>query len=421
MNIPPLNNHYALLALFLSPWKDEETIHRLSNFARKKNVNWGRLLYIANLHFCAPLWFASLRKDGLLPLLPLDLQTYLMHLHQANTERQDAFRRAAIEIISILDDIDVPVILLKGVATFCDDLYQDPGARMMGDLDFLVRAQHIEQVRNILLRHGYDEQGDCFGKSSGFFNSNSPHHLPRFVKPGTSVVVEMHFQTAQGQAGRVLPTDLSWTNKESITWEGLNPFVLIPTYRLLHNTVHALVPQKAYTTSIISLNQLAEFTYLVLRYSSVIEWHAWLVRGAKQGLSRQFRIYLTLANSLMEMPFPEQIGRLAFPGLHAARISAACNNRANYLSGCETSLETVPKRIKDIAVRIYINVFQRLNRPVWEWQNLCYKQGLRNFPLRLYCLFVLFFRRNFKSLFGIKNTYSKFKKLKFLMEKPRLQ
>ena len=131
MNIPPLNNHYALLALFLSPWKDKETIHRLSNFVRRENVNWGRLLYMANLHFCGPLWFASLRKDGLLPLLPLDLQTYLKHLHQANSERQDAFRKVAIEIVSILDDIDIPVILLKGVATFCDDLYQDPGARMM--------------------------------------------------------------------------------------------------------------------------------------------------------------------------------------------------------------------------------------------------------------------------------------------------
>jgi hypothetical protein len=421
MNIPSLKNHYALLALFLSPWKNEETIHRLSNFVQKENVNWGRLLYMANLHFCAPLWFASLLKDGLLPLLPLDLQTYLMHLHQANTERQDAFRKAAIEIVSILEDIDVPVILLKGVATFCDDLYQDPGARMMGDLDFLVKVQHIEQVRDVLLQHGYNEQADCFGNSSGFFNSNAPHHLPRFVKPGTSVVVEMHFQTARGQAGRVLPTDLSWANKKSITWEGLNPFVLIPTHRLLHNTVHALVPFKEYTNSIISLSHLAEFAYLVLRYRSVIEWREWLVRGAKQGLSRQFRIYLTLVNSLMGMPFPERVGQLDFPGLHVARISAAANIRANYLSGCETALETVPKRIKDVAVRIYINVFRRLNRLAWEWQNLCYIQGLRNFPLRLYCLFVLFFRRNFKNLFGIKTTYSKYKKLKFLMEKPRLR
>ncbi len=420
MNIPSFNNHYALLALFLSPWKDEETVHSLSNFVQKGSVDWGRLLYMANLHFCAPLWFASLRKDGLLPLLPLDLQTYLLHLHQANMERQDAFRKAAIEIVSNLNDIEVPVILLKGVATFCDDLYQDAGARMMGDLDFLVKVQHIEQVRNILLRHGYNEQADCW-KTSGFFNSNAPHHLPNFVKPGTSVAVEMHFQTARGQAGRVLPTDLSWTNKKSIAWEGLNPFLLIPTYRLLHNTVHALVPQEAYTTSIISLNQLAEFAYLVHRYSSVIEWREWLVRGANQGLSRQFRFYLTLVNSLMGMPFPEQVGRVAFPGLHVARISAAGNNRANYLSGCETPLETVPARIKDVVVRIYINVFKRLNRPAWVWQNLCYKQGLRNFPLRLYCLYVFFFRRiNFKNLFGIKTIYRKFKKMKFLMKKPKL-
>ncbi len=157
MTIPSFNNQYALLALFLSPWKDEETVDGLANIIQQGNVDWGRLLYMANLHFCAPLWFVRLQEDGLLPMLPSDLQSYLQHLHQANAERQDTFRLAAVEIVSHLQDLEVPVILLKGAATFCDDLYEDAGARMMGDLDFLVKTQHIEPVKNLLWQLGYDE------------------------------------------------------------------------------------------------------------------------------------------------------------------------------------------------------------------------------------------------------------------------
>lgn len=414
MKIPSLNNHYALLALFLSPWKDEETIDRLFNLVQKAKFDWGRLLYMANLHFCAPLWFCSLQKDGLLPLLPSDLQIYLKHLYQANLERQNAFRQAIIEIVSNAHNMEIPIILLKGATTFCDDLYKDNGARMMGDIDLLVKRQHIESTQKIMWELGYEEQADCFGKSVGIFGSSTPHHLPRYLKPGTPVAVEIHFQTAHAQAGRVLQTEMSWVKKEVKTWEGVNPYILIPTYRLLHNTVHALVPQKAYNYSILPLNQLVEFAYLVRHYSSFIDWYEWLQRGVDQGLNRKFRVYLTVVHKLMGMPFPNQIRQIDLQSLHLARISYACNYKANYLSGHENPNKTALNKIKDVSIKIYIGVFRILNMPAWIWQNFCYKKGLRNFPLRLICLSRLIFRLiNFRTAFEIEGLYKKFKKTFF--------
>lgn len=413
MKIPSLNNHYALLAIFLSPWKDEETIDSLFNFVQEAKIDWGRLLYMANLHYCAPLWFCSLKKDGLFPLLPSDLQVYLEYLYQANLERQDAFRQAIIEIVSNAHDMEIPVILLKGATTLCDDLYEDNGARMMGDIDLLVKIEHIEPAKKIMWQLGYEEQADCFGKSVGISGSSSPHHLPRYLKPGTPVEVEIHFQTAHAQAGRVLQTEMSWEKKEVKTWEGVNPFILIPTYRLLHNTVHALLPKQNYISSILALNQLVEFAYLARRYSPFIDWHEWLLRGVDQGLSRQFRVYLTMANKLMGMPFPTQIRQVDLPGLHVARISAACNYRANFLSGHEKPNKAAVKNINNVSIRIYIKVFTILNRPGWLWQNFCYKKGLRNIPLRLLCLSRLIFKRlviNFRKALEIKELYRRLKK-----------
>ena len=419
MKIPSFKNQYALLALFISPWKDAETIEALADAIQQGDEDWGSLLYMANLHFCSPLWFVRLRKDGLLPLLPKDLQAYLQHLHQANIERNEAFQFAIKEIYSKLKDLEIPAILLKGGATLCDNLYEDQGARMMADLDLLVKPQHTEQVRKFLLQLGYEEQPDCFTGFLGYFNTYTAHHMPRQLKPGTPVAVEIHFQTALGQAGRVMQTDLSWKHKEIITWEGLNPSVLIPTYRLIHNTVHSPVQDKTFITSIISLRDLAEFTYLVRRYESVINWREWLEKGSNHGLDREFRVYLTLAHRLMGMPFPKDVPKIYFLGFHVTRISNAGNNRANYLSGCVRPSENANERIGSVAIRILIMAYYRLNNPAWVWQNFCYKEGIRNIPIRFFYLLKFFVKRtNLKKTFNINNLLSKSKKALFLLKKP---
>jgi hypothetical protein len=90
---------------------------------------------------------------------------------------------------------DVPAILIKGAATFVDNLYGDQGARMMEDIDFLVKLNHTEKIRNLLLQLGYDEQPDYFEHSVGFSDSDLPHHMPRFLKPKTPVAEKVYHQT----------------------------------------------------------------------------------------------------------------------------------------------------------------------------------------------------------------------------------
>jgi hypothetical protein len=360
-----------------------------------------------------------LREDGLLALLPNDLQEYLHHLYQANIERNEAFQSAIKEIYSKLECLEIPAILLKGGATLCDNLYQDLGARMMGDIDLLVKTQHADPVRNLLLQLGYEEQPDCFTGFLGYFNTYTAHHLPRQLKPGTPVVVEIHFQTALGQAGRVMQTDSSWKHKKMMSWKGLHPFVLMPTYRLLHNTVHSPVQDKMFITSKIPLRDLAEFAYLVRRYESIIDWREWLGKGSKQGLDREFRVYLTLVHRLMDMPFPEDLSKIQFASVHVARISNAANNRANYLSGRERPPEKANERIGAVAIRILSELYYRLKHPTWVWQNFCYKEGIRNIPIRIFYLIKFFVKRtNFRKTFSVNNLLGKSKKVLLLLKKP---
>ncbi len=96
-----------------------------------------------------------LKKHGLLDMLPADLQTYLAHRTAANRVRNHRLKNELASIIALLAAKRIPVLLLKGAATFTDRLYADDGARLMQDLDLLIPEDQVERAQRILIDTGY--------------------------------------------------------------------------------------------------------------------------------------------------------------------------------------------------------------------------------------------------------------------------
>lgn len=366
----PLDKPYNLMALFLAPRKSEETLQALRNALTGEKLDLGALLYTANLHMVTPLWYVRLRQDGLLPLLPEDLGEYLTALHQANCERNDDFRRELARFLSALKQVGIEALLLKGAATFCDDLYGDPGARMMGDLDILVPGARAEEARRILEQLGYEEVPDPAMAPEGLETDGRHHQLPRYRLPETPVAIEIHFKVSYAQAGRVLPVETAWSKAEPSSLGSTDTLIFEPTWRLLHNTAHALVPHCEYIRGMISLAQLAEFAAIADRFCGRIDWARWLESGRFQGLGGSFIAYLTLACRLMKLEGPSEIssGRLA--RLRCLRIADAGNRNARM--NPSPSLPGLFHRL---------HYYARL--PLWSWQNVAYAQGWQKVPLRL--------------------------------------
>ena len=378
----PLDNPYALLGLFLAPAKGRETRELLADAGRQDRIAWEGLLRQANLHFCTPLWYVRMRQDGLLPLLPPELQEYLRLLHAANLERNQAFREALKEQLLMLHQLEVPAVLLKGAATFCDDLYGDPGARMMGDIDLLVAPSHIEKVRQALTALGYREFPDPAPECPEYAPAYRSQHLSRLHKPGTPVAVEVHFKVGRGQDGRVLPAEMAWECSQPTSLDGLGIAVLDPTRRLLHNTVHALVPSESFIHSQIPLRDLAEFVALVQRYGPTLAWDEWFEKGAGNGLATEFRTYLAMACRLTGMPRPPQAPDLRPAGRHLSRILAA----AKYLTPQGNRPQTPDLRLQRWATGVWTKSFLHLRLPRWLWCNPCHGQNFRAVPGRLRCM-----------------------------------
>lgn len=385
----PLHNTYTLLALFLAPAKSEVTLNTLKNAIINEQIELGPLLLQANIQMCTPLWYSRLEKDNLLQYLPEDFQQYLQALYDANVERNTELKSGLDELLTAFEENDIETILLKGAATFVDDLYGSPGARYMGDMDILVQKNKIEICETVLEELKYEvsvNENLDLDLDKHPTDERQQHIHPR-IKPGTPVMVEIHFKPAFGQGGRIITNEVVWKNKINATHNNKKTAILDPNSRILLNTTHALIAEREFLHGTIPLRQLAEFAALAIRYQNEINWDNWYKIALKNKLKIEFITYLSLAHHLMEIPWPKDIPYVKQKGFHYQRII----NKG----GTFSRIDGLKESTKEKLIRYLGNIYFWVRFPRWVWINTCYAPRLRDFPDRIRILF--------KKLFSAKS------------------
>jgi hypothetical protein len=353
----PLDNSYVLLAYFLSPCKDAEQVQALREVILEGKVNWKELLYQANLHLCTPLWYIQLNRDGLLELLPDDLQKYLDCIYAENAERNIRLCSGLIELLNAFSDKGIDALLLKGAATIFDDLYGDMGSRMMRDLDILVKPEQVDAASAVLQKLGYLQH-----KVPGA-DYDHHHHLPGFYKQSTGVLIEIHFRVSSGHVGHIIPADIAWDAAVRVGLGGATAFALEPSWRQLHNAANALFSERAFILGRVSLLQLSEFVALTERYSDQIDWSYYFDIARKYRSETEFKTYLELAKRLMFLPADIESVSSYRTRFHISRIKVAGKAMA-------------VRRIS--LASLFAAFYYRLRVPVWVWRNSRYVEGVHS-------------------------------------------
>lgn len=329
--------------------------------------------------WCAPLLYEILRAHDFLDLLPNLIKRQLHSNCLENRLRNQLLKTELETLLFQFRQAGIEVVLLKGAACFADDLYSFAGARTMLDLDLLVRPEKINEACSLLAGKGYEEIPDE-GKSFIGIPTDQRHaHINGYRKPGTPVLVELHFNIAYGQGGRILSAEEGWRYTTEIEVNGVPALILNPTYRLLHNTVHGLIPSCDYIKGRIRLWHLLEFAYLVKRYHNEIDWQAWLNAAAREKQTTAFLAWLLLANKLLAVPLPEAISLGLWPRLQSLRLQSAT------LSQDWGSGKALGVRLswRDRLCLLLHRGYYYSQLPVWVWRNVCYAQGWRNLPVRV--------------------------------------
>jgi len=208
-------------------------------------VDWDKVVKFSSNQMVVPALYFNLKRAQLLKLLPEGLEFYFKEIAKANRQRNEALIIQVNHLVSILDIHKIKPLFLKGMAHLLEGLYLDIGERMIGDIDFLIAQNQVEEVVTILKEAGY----------TNFFENEElekPRHYGRIVHKDFIASVEIHWDILEENHLHTLSYDVLFADKQKIE----NIHVLSFAHQALHNMLNAQVNDHSYKRGLILLRQL---------------------------------------------------------------------------------------------------------------------------------------------------------------------
>ena len=145
--------------------------------------------------------------------------------------RNEQARKAVIEIGIILNDIGIIPVVMKGGAHILTNLYPDPAARQISDLDLLVPASRIDECRKALSAHKFEPLSD--------YSHPRAHDSPLLSKEGLPTPLELHHQVLSFPHWNFLSPDEIYSSAARMKLSGATFFVPSPMNAVIHCIAHA--------------------------------------------------------------------------------------------------------------------------------------------------------------------------------------
>lgn len=302
----------------LGAWGAPECDEMVRSAVVAGRLDWQTVLELANTQKVAPALWAALQSRELVEYLPVEVRERLFKIYLLNTLKNKSFREHAVRVVRQLNAIGVEPILLKGGVTLFVKTFDDPGSRVMVDLDILVPRESAEECWNALCTLGYLPIEDNPRFRVDYQGSH--HHLRPLYRPGKQGTIEIHKDVLPASAARILPTPLIWEQRESVVnSSGIAMSVPSPTHRVLHNLLHADLINQTHVRGQLALRSLHELTMMQLVERERIDWQAIRQRMAEGGQTHVLCASLYLAHRYFGSPMPDRLRPTPGTVAHHAR------------------------------------------------------------------------------------------------------
>lgn len=188
------------------------------------SLNWLRLVQRADTIGLGPLLYRQLSGVQAQLKLPDDGMEFLKNIYLLNLAKNTYRGIELNRILKAFSDTGIAVILLKGAA-LAEGVYNDPGARVYGDLDILVKKADLEGGRELLSCLNYTSSETA---SAQDYYRTHHHHLAPMVHQEKSVVVELHWNVSMridvdidAWWNRSVPADIAGCQVRVLGWADL--------------------------------------------------------------------------------------------------------------------------------------------------------------------------------------------------------
>ena len=257
--------HLLLLCSCLSPDKSSESLERLKRSMVSQSVSWETMAQLGSAHLVLPTLWSSLSSKGLTTNLPDDFRQFIEFVYECNLERNLSLRRQAESVVRALNSIGVEPLLLKGAGMLFTDLRDDPGSRMMIDLDVAVTPESLGDARNCIENMGYRVE------SPG--ETPEGHiHLDPLVHPDERAAIELHFGL-HGLSRPAWTDELeAWEQSLIIQLDGFRFRILSPGHKLAFNVFHSEINHGCFFRDQLILKDMLDFSKSLTKGVSDRDW-----------------------------------------------------------------------------------------------------------------------------------------------------
>ena len=241
-----------------------------------------------------PLLYHRLTTLAPAPLLPPAAIAYLRDVAFHSAARSLEISRGVAEVLEVLRRHDVPVIVLKG-AHLGPLVYRNAALRTMGDVDVMVRRDHLARAEALLVQLGYRPVHDPLQH----VDYARHHHTRPLGKPG-GMRVDVHWNIARPTAPFDVDLEEVWVRAVPARIAGVEARVLSVEDLLLHLCLHASFDHKFR----LGLRACWDILEVVAHQGDAIVWDEVVRRAERWGIGRYVYVTLRLVRELLAADVP---------------------------------------------------------------------------------------------------------------------
>ncbi|WP_196885488.1 nucleotidyltransferase family protein [Aureivirga sp. CE67] len=268
-----MRNYEALkfISLCLSLKFEKKNISRVKE--KLQSLEWEKIICISDAHYVFPNLYIQLKNTNLLDLVPDDLVAYMEFLTEKNRERNQTILAQIERITKTLNQENIIPIFTKGTSYLVDNLYEDLGERIIGDIDFLLPEKDIEKAAKLLSDFGYKELYD--EKTDLSFHPEDHRHLPRLIHNDEIAAIEIHREMLVENHAKNFNYETIKDSLKEINFRGNKLFVLSTENQLILNGCSLQLNDSGYSSGRIILRNLYDALLLSEKVNSLetIEKH----------------------------------------------------------------------------------------------------------------------------------------------------
>lgn len=266
--------------------------------ARAAAIDWTQFVAMASESLVAPALLAAARHNALADLLPKEVADYLDGMASLNRLRNERIRAEIEDIAAILASVAVAPVLIKGAAHLMAQLYDNPGDRVMADIDLMVPQARLDDCVDALKREGF----------AILFDNGFPahHHFPPLGRAGDIVSLELHLQALDAPYGTLLQSADVLASSVPLPQDP-RLAVASPQTQLIIAVAHTQLANHGYLYGEFALRDLIDTARLCRQHAGVIDWASVAKHFADHGAETALACHLLAANALLALPLPPQV------------------------------------------------------------------------------------------------------------------